>query len=399
VRPASSRNAQIAVAATCLIAAGCFAGVVTQRALFGFLLPGWVIGGGAFALLAATFSMRSALPVSLALGLGWAQIANVATGISNGPAARSTLAVSALTSLALAASRTRMPALFLCPVAGVVAAADLLGAGDEVPLVAVLTSGAAVVTLASVESARRRQGLPKTDRQRYWSVAVLGVLTMGAASVAVLTQSNHDGNKPRSAVNAIENSAVRPFWSDPFPSSAATRPKRHHVPATPPVKAPERRAPEHHSHTWMWIALGLLAALVLGIVARLLLVRRAWERALRALMTGPPEGMVGAWIWATLRFRAFRMPLPPQLSPDRVARGAPIHEVPPDTAEPLRQLGLLVAPVAFRSPHAVADQSGVDAAWSLAKAACAAAEGSLGIPGRLRVRFVSPGAFGLHVGN
>jgi hypothetical protein len=170
------------------------------------------------------------------------------------------------------------------------------------------------------------------------------------------------------------------------------------TPAPPPAQQP---ASEHHSGlpTWLLIVLGVFGATALSVISWLLLVRRAWSRALHTLMTGPPEGIVGAWIWATLRFRAYRMPLPPQLSPDRVARGAPIHEVPPDTAEPLRQLGVLVAPVAFGAPHTVADVDGVDAAWQLSKAACAAAEGSLGRLARLRTRFVSPGRFALHVGN
>jgi hypothetical protein len=399
--PGSSRTAQLAVLASCLIATGCFAGAVTQRALFCFVLPGLILGACAVEVLQSSFSWRSALSVSIGLCLAWAEVANLATGTSNGPAAKATFAAGALTSAALAASATRMPALFLLPMSGVVVAADLYGAGDEVPLLAVLTGGAAVVALASVESARRRGGRPGSVRESYWSVAALALLIMVAGSAAVLTQVRHDGRHPHTALSAIRNSAVRPFWGDPFPSTATTRAKRHHSPAAPPRIPPTHHSPEHRSgsHAWALIVLALLVALAMSIAIRLLLVRRAWAHALRILRADPPEGMVGAWIWATLRFRAYRMPLPPQLSPDRVARGAPIHEVPPDTAEPLRQLGLLVAPVAFRSPHAVADTEGVDAAWGLAKAACAAAEGSLGGLGRLRVRFVAPGAFVLHLGN
>jgi HAMP domain-containing protein len=145
--------------------------------------------------------------------------------------------------------------------------------------------------------------------------------------------------------------------------------------------------------------LGVAVAAVLALVIWLWLVRRAWVRATQSLAVGPPAGVVGAWIWTTLRFRAYRMTLPPQLSPDRVARGDPIHEVPPDTAEPLRQLGLLVAPVAFGAPNAVADDDDVATAWRLARSACGAAESSLGTLRRLRLRFVSPGAFELHLGN
>jgi hypothetical protein len=150
---------------------------------------------------------------------------------------------------------------------------------------------------------------------------------------------------------------------------------------------------------WVLIILGLLFLVVGSVGARLLAVRRAWAQARRRLDTDPQQGVVGAWIWATLRFRAYRLPLPPQLSPDRVDRGTPIHAVPPNTAEPLRQLGRLVTPFAFGSPEVQVDDEVLETAWQLATAACAAAEQSLGGVGRLRVRFVAPPTAGLRSGN
>ena len=57
----SYRNAQIAVAATCAIATACFAGAVTERALFGFVFPGLLLAAGATARFSSLFDVRTAL--------------------------------------------------------------------------------------------------------------------------------------------------------------------------------------------------------------------------------------------------------------------------------------------------------------------------------------------------
>jgi hypothetical protein len=65
-----------------------------------------------------------------------------------------------------------------------------------------------------------------------------------------------------------------------------------------------------------------------------------------------------------------------------------VHEVPPDTAEPLRELARLVTPAAF---GADADITGTDAdnAWALSDQVCEAAEAALSRLGHVRLRFAA----------
>ena len=228
---------------------------------------------------------------------------------------------------------------------------------------------------------------------------VVACAAVAASSVAVVTQVHNDPRRPHAAGGDIDNADVHPFWGDPFARHAKSK-HHHHRSAPPPVATTDHQQHHGSSSSWWWlVALGVLLVGALAIGARALQVRRAWARTRRRLGAAPPDGVIGAWVWATMRFRAYRIPLPPQLSPDRVYRGDAIHAVPPHTAEPLRELGLLVAPIAFGSHDAVADTETVDAAWELAMTACAAAESSLNRVDRLRFRFVLPPTVGLNPGN
>jgi hypothetical protein len=233
-------------------------------------------------------------------------------------------------------------------------------------------------------------------------VTLVAFAVAGVSSIAVLTQVHNDPRRPHPAIG-IGNAVVHPVWGDPLLVHHHKR--THHTPhsvAPPPPAAARHHKPPAHRHSLSWaliVTLGLLLTAALAVAVRMWLVRRAWRRTQRRLGVEPPEGVIGAWIWATLRFRAYRIPLPPQLSPDRAYRGEAIHDVPPNTAEPLRQLGLLVTPIAFGSHDAIADAEAVDAAWRLSMSACAEAEGSLSRFGRLRLRLVSPPPIGVEGGN
>lgn len=399
--PALTRRAHLAVAATCVIATISFAGAVTERALFGFVLPAAVLGVAAAALFVQHRQLRTAAATGIVGALVWSEIANVITGQGNGPAARSSFAAGACAALALSAAASRFPATFLVPVGAIVLAAVLLGAGGEVRVVAMVTVAAAVVALAVVEASYRRwvrpADAPPTSRR--WSVGALALLVTLAAAIAAVTQARHDPRAPHGPVAGAHNSLVTPPWHDPFPKTSvgSTTSATHHVRhrhakhLTPPPQL--KTHPRPHHHTVLTIALiailALIVLLLIGIAIRLAMIRRAWTRIRRRLHGRSTDGVVGAWVWARLRLAAYRMPLPARLSPDLVDRGEPIHEMPPNSTEPLRELARVVAPAAFGGRDETPD---VDAkeAWELSDQVCAAAEAAMSRLGHVRLRLASP---------
>jgi hypothetical protein len=371
-----------------------FAGAVTERALFGFVLPASVLGSATAVLFISNRQLRTAAGAGLAAGLVWAEIVNVVTGTSNGPAARSSFAAATLATLAMTAAASRFPAMFAVAVGGIIFAAVLLGAGGEVRIVATATVAVAVVALAIVEaSARRWARLPGVAKPgRPWSVGAVAGLVVLAAVLAAVTQARHDPRSPRASVAGTANSLAKPPWHDPFPSTNVPPPPKRH-----PHKTHRRHhvvRPQHKPHHRSLLVLvllavyGLLLLAELALVLRLLWIQREWRRIRQSLRAPPANGVVGAWIWARLRLAAYRMPLPARLSPDLVDRGEVIHTVPPNTAEPLQSLARLASPVAFAGgPSAELD---VANAWLLSDQACAAAEAALSWLGHLRLRLATP---------
>ena len=162
--PTRSLLTAVAVTVTCLVASASYAGAITMAALLLGLVPSLVVSASVAAAVARLGRPRAAAAVGVSAALGAAEIVNLVSGNSNGPAARSTFAAAGFTALAVAAASTRFPTLFLAPVCGVVMAALALGAGAEVQLVAVVTAVLSVVALAVVEGRRRRWSQRPTGR-------------------------------------------------------------------------------------------------------------------------------------------------------------------------------------------------------------------------------------------
>jgi hypothetical protein len=165
-----ARTQQLAVVITCLVAAVTYAGAVTSVALAGFVLPGVLVAAVIGSFLTARRMPGTALVAGGVLALGWSELANVSTGATNGPVARSTFVAAICTLAAVVVVRSSWPALFLVPVAGSVCGAFLLGAAGEVRIVSVAAAvsatltpslgrtGAARTGAGGVVFARRRRG-------------------------------------------------------------------------------------------------------------------------------------------------------------------------------------------------------------------------------------------------
>jgi DNA-binding transcriptional regulator of glucitol operon len=141
------------------------------------------------------------------------------------------------------------------------------------------------------------------------------------------------------------------------------------------------------------VVLAILAVLLLtaiAIVIRLAMVRRAWDRIRHRLRRRSTEGVVGAWVWARLRLRAYRMPLADRVSPDAIDERDVLARLPTDSAESLRQLAEIVVPAAFAGPSETEFQHDANQAWRLSDEACAAVEATMSRLGRIRLRLASP---------
>jgi len=391
------------VVLTCLAASASYGGAVTLRALLGYVLPAVLINAAVSTALVRRGLLRSAVTVGVGVALIWAEVANVASGIGNGPAAKSSFAVGALTVVAVVASTSRWPATFLAPVVGIVVVALLLGAGSEVPIVAVATAVCVVVILAIVESSARRR--PTTPSEaRPWSVLVFALLVAAVAATTAATQERVDHRPVHAPLAGATNAQVVPPWHDPLVRS-------HHSTGASAVTAPSpsgavdrRHHRRHHGVTaagsssrsvgWL-VALGiavLLLMLLLVVVARLAWVQLAWRRTAARLREQPGrQAIVGAWQWVGLRLALYRYPLPPRLSPDRAATDPFLDGMPARVAAGLRGIGALATPAAFAPPVRGSDaDTDVGQSWVLARTVDRQISCALSRSSRFRSRLVMP---------
>jgi hypothetical protein len=328
--------APLLVLLTCLVASVSYIGAVTQSALAVFVLPTVLLVG------VVTMRLRSrpgpalvtVLLVSAAVGQG----VNVASGQFQGSVARSAGVAALATGISVVLSATRRPALFLLPVAAIVAWALALGAGARVELVAMVTAGVALVALAAVERDLRLFMRPP---RMAGSVLLALLFVVGAGVIAAQYQLHHDSRRAASPfretlATTIEPPKILSLTRHPPPSATKA------VPAQPaPVAAPTT----HHSRLHevlrelLWVLLAVVVALVLGLLARLLWVALAWRRFHRRLSrVQPPEA--GAWTWTLARLERLGSRLPSHVSPDVASTLA-------DLPRPVRDLADIVAPAVF----------------------------------------------------
>lgn len=372
---------QMAVAATCLVAAVTYAGSVTMSALLLYVLPGVVIG----ALVGSRFAGHrpgAAVIVGGIIVLAWSELANVLTGTANGPAARSTFVAAVCGLFAVVLASSRWSALFLVPVTGSVFGALALGAGGEVRLVAVVTAVCAVGTLGWIE----RSKLNWTVQPRNGLALVVLSLGVGvAATAAVVLQGRNDSRQPVVLARAEADPSIKPPWVDPLARFAT--PRVHHR-STHFLPARRRVHPNTHakaaaltgqpvstrstgSHSRVWLAalaaiVALALALVLAAIWRLVAVRLAWRRLRRRLASGTAADQIsGAWLWARMRLEARRVSLPANLSPDVLAAGGAPDDLPRDVSVQLRVLATVTAAAAF-SPQPPATSREAAASWRTA---------------------------------
>ncbi len=430
-----SRGQQLAVAVTCLVAAVTYAGAVTTWALALFVLPG-VVGAALLAspLVARGFPGTAIVIVGL-LVLGWAELANIWTGLLNGPAARSTLFAGGWTVIAVVLAHSRWPALFLAAVAGVVAGALVLGAAGEVEAVVVATAVCAGLTLGWIERSHRNW----TSRpRRSAALVVLSVLAAAVAAGVVLLQAQQDPRHPYLFAQGREYPGIKPAFADPLSRESRSlsrsarerssrtssgssnphanpshRPHTHRPHAQQPhsQQIPHSKRPhaqqQHHanrphprsrkrsspSKTWLYVLAGILLFLLVIaalIGARLLAMRLKWRRLRSRLAAGTAADQVaGAWAWTRVRLDACCLPLAADVSPDSVAAGRAMKDLPPDVFLPLQTLAVATTTAAFSHDQALGDAE-VIAAWSAAGEAGDSARELLTRRGRMRLAFRGP---------
>jgi hypothetical protein len=404
-----TRGQQLAVAATCLVAGVTYAGAVTSWALLLFVLPG-VLGAALLAtpLVARGFPGTAIVIVGL-LVLGWAELANIWTGLLNGPAARSTLFAGGWTLIAVVLAHSRWPALFLAAVAGVVTGAVVLGAAGEVEVVVVATAVCAALTLGWIERSRRNW---TAQPRKGAALVLLSLLAAAAAAGVVLLQAQHDPRHPYLFAQGKEYPGIKPAFTDPLSkeSSSLSRSDRQRphaqLPQTQHTKPPHRRhhqatRPHHQrlpkhvppSKTWLYALAGILLFLLLLAAltgGRLLSTRLKWRRLRRRLATGTAADQVtGAWAWTRMRLDACRLPLSADVSPDSVAAGTATQDLPPDVFLPLQTLAVAATTAAFSHEQSPGDAEVADA-WSAAGQAGNSARELLTRRGRVRLAFRSP---------
>jgi len=403
------RGQHVAVGATCLVAAVSYAGTVTTWALGWFVLPGAVGAALVGALLGARRLSTAALIVGGLLVLGWSELANVVTGLTNGPAARSTFAAAGCSLVAAVVAQSRYAAFFLAAVAGVVAGALILGTGGEVPVVAVATAVCAALTLGSIEAAHRNW----TVRPRRSPALVLVALLVGAVAIGVvLVLKQSDPRQPEVLGPGRAYPAIKPAWTDPLATTRPAQPQQETRPAThrssgsrarpstasvKPRSASARKQDTSRSKTWLY-ALAAFVLILLGIAllaaARLLAVRVAWRRLRRRLATGTPaERVTGAWAWARLRLEACHLPLAVAVSPDTLADDESMGGLPTDIFRPMHALGRAATSAAFSHGQSVRAGDAA-AAWRAAGRAETSARDLLTRRSRVALAFRRPAADG-----
>lgn len=132
----------------------------------------------------------------------------------------------------------------------------------------------------------------------------------------------------------------------------------------------------------------LVVAALIG--ARLLATRLRWRRLRRRLTAGAPADQVtGAWAWTRVRLDACRLPLAADVSPDAIAAGRAMKDLPPDVFLPLQTLAAATTTAAFSRDRSLGDAE-VAAAWSAAGNAGDSARDLLTRLGRARLAFRGP---------
>ena len=209
----TTRPQQLAVVATCLLAAMTNAGAVTTFALAVFVLPAVAMAAAVGLFFAERHMFGTAIILGGLLALGWSELVNIVSGTADGPAARATFLAAACTLVAVVVAQSRSPAFFLVAVAGSVCGALLLGAGGEVRIVAVAAAVAAALTLASIEQSQRNWTAPP---RRGLALVLLPLLVGAVAAGVVLLQVQQDPGQPRALGSGLAYPGIKPPWTDPL---------------------------------------------------------------------------------------------------------------------------------------------------------------------------------------
>jgi hypothetical protein len=370
--------APLLVLLTCLVGSVSYIGAVTQSALAAFVLPTVILVG--VAALRLRFRTGPALAMVVVLSGSLGEAVNIASGQFQGSVARSAGVAGLATGAALVLSATRRPALFLLPVAAIVAWALALGAGARVELVAVVTAGVALVTLAALErDLRLFVKAPRTTG----SVLLAVLLVVAVGVVAAQYQLHHDARPAASPFRQTLATTIEP----PAFLSLTKHPPPSATNAAAAVPSPVAAPPNHHprlrqlARELLWGLLGLVVLLFLGLVSRLLWVSLAWRRMRRRLLRSVESSEAGAWAWTLATLDRLGSPVAAHISPD-VAMSDAVA-----LSGPVRVLAAAVAPAVF-APVSGAVPA-LDA-WRQAKAAVEDAWGSASQLRRLRAHWRTP---------
>ncbi len=329
-----------------------FAGIVAAWALVAFVVPAAVIP----AMITARLIRRpaAALLVCAIVAIGWAELANILSGETNGPVARSSFAVGLAASAAVAAARTRLAPTFPIFVLLIFWYAGTYGFDSAFWVVAVTAVSIGCLLL---------EGQPTSasfSRVR-WRRSV-GVIITVSTLVAVF-----------SAVTTIALSSPvqnRPQISIPPTADVNTSPGGTELAAQSDAEARETVTKVAETLSSMLPRL-LLGVVLLTLLALLLLTVRVgviqlrWRRMRAVLQQGSSrEQLVGAWCWARLVLSSFGSPVPAATTPDTLyARRT--FGIPHQISRPLVELAELVRPVAYSTEIPVdADQA--TEGWRLA---------------------------------
>jgi hypothetical protein len=380
----------IALLVTIAVAALSYAGAVRTLGLFVFVLPAMLLAAATCLRLVRHRAPAAVAVIGLAVALALAEIVNVLSGLSYGPAARSSFAAAAGAAVAIATARSRFPALCLLPVAEILAGALALGAGGEVKGVAVVTAACAVVALARLDAERARW-VGSSRMSASLLIGVLLVVVVGGATV--MLQDQRITRRPSVLFPSVTDQAVHPFWREhaPVPKPRTPKPAAGSSWSTARPTHPKN---EVGAGGWAQVTTLVLTSIVvtLGLATgiRLLLARRAWSRLRRRLATGEPAATaVGAWIWLRMSLAVMRRGLPADLSPERAADVA--SGLPSSAVGPFAVVGTTTALAAFAAPGAL-DAADAAAAWAAADAVVREVAAGLATRQRIFRMFRSPPA-------
>jgi hypothetical protein len=362
---------------TCMVASVSYVGAVTQPALATFVMPTVLLAG----LVALRLRSRQgpAVVTTVLLAGAAGEVVNIASGQFQGSVARSAGVGALATGLAVVLGATKRPALFLLPVAGIVAWALALGAGARVELVAVVTAGVALVALAALE--RDLRLFVKAPRMA-GSVVLAILLAVAGGVLAAQYQLHHVGRSAASPfretlATTIEPPKILSLTRHPPPSATKADP------AQPPPTAPGgTHHPRRHQllRELLWVVIGVFALMILALLTRLLWVSFAWRRLRRHLLRRTQPIEAGAWTWTVATLDRLGSPMAMHISPDLAASGAF------EFSEPVRAVAQAVVPAVFAPSHAVPN---VDV-WLQARTAVDDAWRATGRLRRLRARWRTP---------